>query len=167
MVEKYYYPATCYTNTMKPKIQALRALTSQYALTVLNPILRIAAAIVVIILIGLIVLVVKVSLWWLILLVPFIGTAVLVFVLGLLAHVAAHVVAPEMNKAQKRATKEYVANLKEVAEGIQTPQFMIVFYVIRDVLLRKWETGFVQQTTKNSMRLKSDFEALVKQFEQS
>ncbi len=149
---------------MNPLIQALRAITSRYALTVLNPILKIAAGIIIAILICLTILVIKVSLWWLILLVPFIGTAVLLFLIGLGAHVVAHVIAPDMNKIQKQATKEFVNKAQGVAEGLQTPQFMIIYYLVRDVLRRKWDTGFVKTMTTKSTQLKPDFDALVKLF---
>lgn len=151
---------------MKPRIQVLRALTSRYALDVLNPILKWGIAILMVICVGIALLAYKVDPWWLLLYIPIVVVAVPICIVGLIAHVVAHLIAPEMSVDQRKAVRAYVDNMKDVAEGLQTPQFMIVFKVAKDVLTRKWETGFVQGMTTNTLRLKTDFDRLVELFNQ-
>lgn len=149
---------------MKPRIQALRAISSEYAATVINPILYIVTAVCVVVLALLLFLVIKVSLRWLILFVPMVGFSLLITSVSSFVLIIAKSVAPNMNQEQQAAVTAYVSNMKEVSDGIQTPQFMIIFYIAKDLFTKKWETGFVQSLTKNSVRLKQDFESLVATF---
>lgn len=71
---------------------------------------------------------------------------------------------PKMNKRQITLLRNFVDKLERVAEHAQTPVFIIVFRVARDVLFPR-EPNYIQSVTSESTTLKPDFIALQKSFE--
>lgn len=152
---------------MKPRISALRAITSRYALQTIRPLIITVAGV-----IGLLVALVTylayaINVWWLVFLLPLALVAIPVTAIAFAAVFLARRFAPPMNKEQRRATRLYVDNLNQVADDLQTPQFIIVFRVVRDVLRGRWEDGFIYGMTTNSVRLKKDFDALATLFDEA
>lgn len=149
---------------MKPQISALRAITSRYAFVVLRPLIVIAAGVIVLLVALIGYLAYAVSLWWLVFLLPLTLVATVISAIAAAALFIALSLAPPMTKQQKRTTNAYVRNIFEVSDGLQTPQFIIVYRIIRDVLQRKDEDSFLYGLAVNSVRLKKDFDALAQLF---
>jgi hypothetical protein len=149
---------------MPPRTLAVRAIGAVYIQQLVRPLVRIAALVTIALVAGTIYLAVEYSGWWLLFLLPLSVALLVVIVANIVATFAVRLIAPPMNKAQRRAADTYVKNMYEVVGGLQTPRFVIAFKIIFDVLRRRWSGGFIQQLTANSVRLKKDFDALVVSF---
>jgi energy-coupling factor transporter transmembrane protein EcfT len=149
---------------MNPRIKALRAVSSRYLIVTIKPLLLSVIAAVVILSALILFLSTHYTAWWLFFFLPLLLLGLPAIALLFVAGSVAQRIAPLMTKEQTKAAKEYVNNMLEVSEGLQTPQFIIAFKIIRDVLMRKGQDGFIYKMTNNSTRLKKDFEVLTKLF---
>jgi hypothetical protein len=119
---------------MSSTVQAVRAVTSEYAKQLLRPLLFIGVGsyAVVMAIIGWIAY--AASPWWLLL--AFIPT--LLFCVGLAIWIGVRVtasrIAPDMNRQQKTATRKVVKLVGSVAEQLGTPRFILIFRIIKDVV---------------------------------
>lgn len=148
--------------TMEATITATRAVTAEFALRLIRPLLR-TAIIAALVINGLGIYLTTVSAWWWILEVIFIGGTLLMGVLFLVARVFTRTVSPNITRAQKKATREYVDKLQRVSDSIATPKFVILFRIVRDIAQRRSD-GFIASTTADSKTLHSDFIALQRLF---
>ena len=151
---------------MTPTILAIRAVTGEYALQILRPILWIGLGVYAIIM-GLIIwIAADVSSWWLLLaIVPS-----LIFVVGLLIWVIVWTLArrlsPQMNKTQKKATKKFVSHIGKTAEHMGTPRVLLIVRVIKDVLFPpvNGNRTFIAELAQTPGDMHRDFEQLRKLF---
>lgn len=104
-----------------------------------------------------------VNVWWWLLAVP----VILFSILGVTAFVAARVtllvLKPTVTDIQDQAVKDFVDKFERVAEHVQTPMFILVFRVIRDIL-RPGKKTFIQSATEDSTTLHKDLAALQAKF---
>ena len=119
---------------MSSTVQAVRAVTSEYAKQLLRPILFIGVGVYALAMAIVIWIAYAASPWWLLL--AFLPTTL--FCVGLAIWIGVRVtagrLAPEMNKQQKNATKKVVKSLGSVAEQLGTPRFILIFRIIKDVV---------------------------------
>lgn len=148
---------------MKANITAIRAITAEFARQFIQPFLWVGLGLIILMTIAVGSLAFALSQWWWLLLAPIILFGVVGTVIWLLVRFILNRVSPRLNAKQKSATKQFVTKLQTTTETIQTPYPVIVFYVIRDIILRK-DSGFISEVTQRSKTLKPDFEELTRLF---
>ncbi len=149
-------------DNMKIKIELVRAIGSEFVNRKLKSIVIVFGVIALISLI-LTVWLATISAWWLLLLLPFLIFTMLGFLAGLAARVVIKTLRPELTRSQKTDVGNFVDKLERVAENIQTPMFIIVFRVVRDII-RPGERTFVRSVAKDSTTLHKDFSELEQNF---
>ncbi|HET8884033.1 MAG TPA: hypothetical protein VFM68_01025 [Candidatus Saccharimonadales bacterium] len=148
---------------MKTHISALRAVTAMYVHTLLSPIIKWGSGIAAGLLIGIGLLMYFFSPWWGLLAVPVLTIATIGLVVWLLVRAALKHVSPQLNKPQTDATKQFVAKTQRVAETVQTPYFVILFYIVKDLVTGR-SKGYIYEVVQDSKTLRGDFEELRKLF---
>jgi hypothetical protein len=136
----------------------VRAIGAEFARRIYFPI-AIVAAVIAVVLIALFSWLISVDpLWWL-LAVPVFIFLLLVAVLLIAARVLFKYIAPRITKQQRQEVSTFVDKLQSVSEVAQTPKFILLFRIARDVIAPR-KTTFINSTVQNSMSLKKDFQAL-------
>jgi hypothetical protein len=148
---------------MKPTISATRAIGTEFARRKLRPLI-IAGAVVAVCLLGLGGWLIARSVWWWLLEIIFIGGSLLFALLVIITLVILQKLRPALSNAQKQAATAFVDKLERVAENIQTPQIVIIYYVVRDTI-RPRPDNFIETVARDSKALAPDFAKLCKQFE--
>jgi hypothetical protein len=148
---------------MKPTISVVRAIGAEFAKRMLKPILTIGvtAAAVLLSVGGWLT---TQSAWWWIMEAVFILGSLLFAVLVVVARIIISSVGPTQSRSQKQAVGRFVDKLERVAEHLQTPQFVILYRVIRDIV-RPRPGNFIETVSRDSKTLAPDFNELRKQFE--
>jgi hypothetical protein len=106
---------------------------------------------------------VSLSAWWLLLAVPVSVLCAIGVLLLLIGKWLTNLVKPDMTDLQSDGVTIFVDKLERVAESVQTPVFMIAFYVLRDVI-RTPEHSYVERLARDSGSLHSDLLKLRKLF---
>lgn len=112
---------------------------------------------------GLMIWLVSINAWWWLLAAPvfmllFMG-AVIAFVIRILLKIAT----PKLTKEQSGGVQSFVDKLERVADTVQTPPFVILFRIVRDVMWPR-EGTFIQSFAQDSTTLEKDFAELQRQF---
>lgn len=146
---------------MGSTVSAVRAVTAEYAKQILRPLLFIGSGVYAVVMALVIWIAVAVNPWWMLL-----GTLPTILFCVALAiwigvRTAASRLSPDMNKAQKAATKKVVARVSTVAEQIGTPRFLLIFRIVKDVVFPpKSNRSFIGELADTPSGLKKDFDAL-------
>lgn len=147
---------------MKPQIDLIRAVGSEFALHKLKPIMIVFSLAAVAVIAGSVWLV-GISAWWWLVVVP----ALLLMLIGLVALAITRMVVealkPRLTKTQSFAVSGFVGKLERTAEALQTPMFIIVFRVIWDVI-RSPEKSYIATVAEDSTTLNKDLIDLQKLF---
>jgi hypothetical protein len=148
---------------MRPTITVIRAIGAEFARRVVRPVAIFGSAVaIVLLIIG--AWLITLSPWWWILEILIL---VLFLVFGLLVIIVKIIVGriePARTPQQRLAVVAFVDKLERVAENLKTPQIVIVFYVLRDVV-RPRPDGFIQAVSQDSKALAPDFASLRKDFQ--
>ena len=150
---------------MKSQILAVRAICAEYARQAIQPLIFIALGALLGYILLISFLVIQFSNWWALFFLPVIPAAFILAIGAAITITAIRLFAPHMTKEQKQLARAYVTSFTEVTGHIQTPKLLIIFKVALDIYRRRWQDGFIQKTTAQSVRLKTDFQALAKSFE--
>lgn len=150
---------------MSSTVQAVRAVTSEYAKQVLRPLLFIGVGVYALIMVIIAWIAYAASPWWMLL--AFIPT--ILFCVGLAIWIGVRVtasrIAPDMNKTQKSATREVVKHLNTVAEQIGTPRVILIFRIVKDVIFpSKSNQTLIGELAETPGQLHRSFEKLRKSF---
>jgi hypothetical protein len=148
---------------MKANIAAIRAITAEFARQFVQPFLWLGVGIMAVLLLLVGVLAFSFSQWWWLLIIPIILLGLVGIVVWLLVRFVLGRVSPRLDGQQQAATKQFVTKLQFATETIQTPYPIIIFYVVRDIILRR-DSGFISELTQQSKTLRPDFEELKKLF---
>jgi len=140
---------------MKPTILAIRSIGAEFASRIYNPILIIFLCITVV-LIGVSLWLTTLSGWWWLLFVIVMLWAIIGGVLLIVAKVIIAGVTPQQSKDQAGKTRALVDRLQRVTEVTQTPKFVLLFYIVRDIAAKK-TNGFISSTITDTSSLKDDF----------
>ena len=148
--------------TMKPSIQVIRAVGASFANRVFYPVLitcivlTTGTAVVVVWLTTL-------SQWWWLLGIPVVmGICVLIGVLAI-TKLVIRTVTPIQTKPQKHAVKLFVDKLQRLSEATQTPKFILLFRIVRDIAAPS-EKGYIGELARDTLSLKQDYNQLVQLF---
>lgn len=148
---------------MKANIIAIRAITAEFARQFVQPFLWLGVGIMAMLLLLVGLLAFTFSQWWWLLVIPIVLLGLVGIVVWLLVRFILGRISPRLDGQQKAATKQFVTKLQFATETIQTPYPIIIFYVIRDIILRR-DSGFISELTQQSKTLRPDFEELKKLF---
>lgn len=148
---------------MKPTLQASRSIAAEFIRRLYAPI-ALTVGIVFVCLLALSVWLTTLSIWWWIA-VGFM-TFLLLLLIGILLvlRIIVNNIAPTRSRTQKTQTKAFVDKLQNVSEVIQTPKFILLFRIIRDVIWRR-KTSYLSTLTNDTASLKRDFMALADTFQ--
>jgi len=148
---------------MKTHIAAIRAVTAEFARQFVQPFLWLGIAIIAGVLILIAVLAFTLSQWWWLAAIPVFLLGCVGGVLWLVIRFILSNLSPHLDSQQKAATIQFTTKLQFAIETLRTPYPLIIFYVIRDIVLRR-DTGFLGEVAQHSKTLKPDFETLRKLF---
>lgn len=148
----------------KSVIRLVRAIGAEFLRRFIKP-LAVAGAVVLAVLLAVAVwLVVAVNAWWWLLLAPTIALSLLFIIVLVVARIALRLVDSAESTEQKQAVAGYVDRLERVAENLQTPQFVLLYRVVRDVLWPR-QDGFIATVSRDSKSLAPDFKKLLALFD--
>jgi hypothetical protein len=147
---------------MNARIRLTRAIGNEFLVRKLKSIVLLYAAISIVV-VGIAIWLTTVSIWWWFLAAPVLGAALLGVIVLVVASWLLRLVAPQLTVKQNEAVIGFVDKLERVAENLQTPMFIIVFRVVRDVV-RPREQTFIQTVAQDSTTLHTDFAKLQKLF---
>lgn len=144
---------------MKSSITAIRAVTAEFARQFVQPFWWVGIGMLTVMVVIMAILALTLSPWWWLLAIPIAIAGLAGVIIWLLVSFILNRVSPSLNQKQKTATKHFVTRLQSTTETIQTPYPVIVFYVVRDIILRR-DSGFISEVTEHSKTLRPDFEHL-------
>lgn len=101
--------------------------------------------------------------WWWLLEVVFIVGSLLFAFLVIVVNVILRWTEPVLTETQKQAVGGFVDKLERVAENLQTPQIVIIYYVVRDII-RPRPDSFIASVSRDSKALAPDFVRLRNEF---
>lgn len=138
-------------------ILAIRAVTAQYGLQLLRVTTYWTVAIFALVLIGVMVLAATVSSWWNLLLIPVVVLGSVAGIVWLITRALLRRFMPRLTSVQRTTVKGFVRKVAELSETIQTPYFIIIFYLVRDMVTRR-SPGYMQQLATSSTDIARDFD---------
>lgn len=148
---------------MKSHLNATRAITAEFARQFIRPFLWVAISIIAGLLLIISLLAFNISQWWWLLAIPVVVIGLICMVMWITVRFIVNRISPQLNKEQRITTRNFIDKLRFVVEAARTPYPIIIFYVIRDIIMRK-ENGFIQEITTQSKALRPDYEELKKLF---
>lgn len=147
---------------LSPLLLAVRAVSAEFAQRLFLPVTLAVGGIILALLI-IIVWLVTISAWWWLLLAPLILVTVVFIFAVALTQVALVFLKPQQTKEQQRVVRTFVSSLQEATETAQTPKFLLLAYVIRDVLFPTKES-FVKKASANAVTLKNGLKSVIASF---
>lgn len=145
-----------------PVILAMRAVSAEFAFRIYTPLFY-SIGIGLILLIGLSVWLVTLSAWWWLLLVPIIVLATLFGVAAIVIRFALIYLRPHQTSAQKATVRRFVDSLQKTSEAIQTPKFIILFRLVKDILFPGKST-YINELSDTAQSLRHEFKEVITLF---
>jgi hypothetical protein len=112
---------------------------------------------------GLSIWLVRISLWWLFLVIPvvlWLFVAALVLAVG---YALIRILRPNLNAQQHQAVEDFVDKLERVADSVQTPALIIAIRIVWDAI-RRSESTFIQRAVSDGATLHADYAELIKRY---
>jgi len=147
---------------MNPTITVIRCVGAEFATRLFYPVAVISAILCALLVTG-VLLLATLSQWWLLLLIPVVILVCVVFGVMLITGLVIRTVRPFQTKVQRVAVKAFVDKLQRVSDAVQTPKFILLFRIVRDIAAPR-KDGFIGSMTDDTVSLKRDFQALQKLF---
>jgi NADH:ubiquinone oxidoreductase subunit 6 (subunit J) len=147
---------------MTPTITAIRAIGADFARRLYYPV-AITSAVILALLITAVFLLGTLSQWWLLLLIPVVILLCVAFGVFAIVWLVIRTVRPIQTKAQRLAVKAFVDKLQRVSDTVQTPKFILLFRIVRDIAAPR-QDGFIGSIADDTTSLKRDFRELQKLF---
>ncbi len=147
---------------MKPQVSLVRAIGSEFGARKLKSVLLVTG-IILIIFVGIAIWLITMSAWWWLFAIPVILFSLFSIAAYLIARIVIKRLRPDLTKSQTSAVSSFVDKLERVADNLQTPMFIIVFKVVRDII-RPRSKPFVQTIVEDSSTLHKDLLELQKNF---
>ena len=148
---------------MRPPILAIRSIGAEYANRIYFVVAILFTATAVFSM-GLTIWLTTLSNWWWLL------GAVLIVILSVVTGVLIVVkliirsVTPHQTHTQRTQTKAFVDKLERLSEAAQTPKFILLFRIVRDIAAPR-ENGLIASMSNDTSTLKRDFIDLSKTFQ--
>lgn len=104
--------------------------------------------------------------WWWILEAVFILYALFFAAAVIALRMILKLAEPPMSTSQRKKVAEFVDKLERTSENLQTPQPVIIFRIIRDIVRRNGQDSFVAKVSRDTRSLAPDFAELQKSFDE-
>lgn len=147
---------------MKSQLLAIRSIGAEFANRVFYPVL-VTAIIITVASISLISWLATTNQWWLLLSIPTIIAACVGISVLTIAKFIIRTVTPIQSVVQKKATKTFVDKLQRLADVTQTPKYILLFQIVRDIAAPR-ENGFIGTLAGDTTSLKGDYVQLIRLF---
>lgn len=147
---------------LSPLVLAIRAVAAEFAQRIFLPVVLITGG-VIIVLLGVTIWLTTLSGWWWFLLAPLIVVTVLTIFATVISWTALRVLTPPQTKDQQKQIRAFVDDLQETSEAIQTPMFILLFRVVKDVLFPGKES-YIGKLSSTALSLKSSLQAIITSF---
>ncbi len=103
------------------------------------------------------------SYWWLLVAIPVIGLLLVGGLLLVVSRIILRSIQPQISSEQSSAVSMFVDKLQRVADNLQTPPIVVMFYVIKDII-RPSDSTYIGSVINDSRTLKSEFQSLQTKF---
>lgn len=147
---------------LNPIALAIRAVSAEFAKRMYIPVTLITGGILVV-LIGFSIWLVTMSGWWWFLLGPLLFLAIVFVIAATLTALLINILKPAQNKTQRKEVRQFVDSLQHTSEAIQTPKFIILFRLVKDVVFPS-QQGYIRELTANATSLKGGLENIIHSF---
>lgn len=148
---------------LTPLVLAIRAVSAEFARRVYVPVVCIVGAIALALIIVLIWLTTLSGWWWLLLAPVIIGTlagAIVALVSGFIIKL----VNPAQNKEQRGLVTSLVDEIQKTSEVVQTPKFVILFRLVKDIAFPGKES-YISELTTTAVSLKNGMQKIIASFQ--
>lgn len=102
--------------------------------------------------------------WWWLLLAPLLLLTVLGVFAGVIGGIILRLLTPLQTKQQKQQVHQFVDNLQTTSEAVQTPFFILLFRIMKDVLFPGKES-YIGTLSTSAGSLKTSFQTIVQSFQ--
>lgn len=147
---------------MQVQIKLIRAIGSEFVGRKLKSTALPIGIVAAIVLVGAIWLT-TISAWWWLLAAVVITAVILLALIYLVAAFVVKLMRPDLSKVQKTGVRDFVDKFERVTENVQTPIFIIVFRIARDII-RPRQPSYIQTVASDSTSLHKDLAELQKMF---
>lgn len=147
---------------LSPLLLAVRAVSAEFARRIYVPVVYgVGGALLALIAVS--IWLVTISGWWWFLLAPLIVVMLLFIVAAVLSRMAISLLRPAQTATQKTAVRTFVSSLQKTSETIQTPKFIILFRLVKDIFLPGKES-FIDELSGTASSLRSGFKEVINLF---
>ena len=140
----------------------IRAIGAEFIARKLKSLVLIIAVMLLVFIVSVIILA-TLNIWWLVLFIPLVLTAILGIVTYIVASSVIRKIRPKLNKFQQGQITNFVDKLERMAENVQTPMPFIVLRVLSDITLKR-KRQFLQNFIYDSTSLHKDYLELTRNF---
>lgn len=147
---------------MQSSLLTLRSIGAEFANRLFYPVVLVASGIA-IASTALIVWLTTTSQWWWLLGIPFVMAVSVGVGVFVIVKLVIKSVTPIQSPTQKKATKQFVDKLQRVSDAAQTPKFILLFRVVRDIAAPS-KNGFINEISSDTVSLQRDLKALNRLF---
>lgn len=149
--------------TLTPLVLAIRAVSAEFARRVYVPVVCIAGGVALALIIVLIWLT-TLSGWWWLLLAPVILFVLAGIIVALVSGLVIKLVNPAQNKEQRGLVKSLVDEIQKTSEVIQTPKFIILFRLVKDIAF-PGKTSYISELSATAASLKRGLQNIITSFQ--
>jgi ABC-type multidrug transport system fused ATPase/permease subunit len=150
---------------MNPRASAIaiKAIAAEYIRRVTLPFLIGGLIMIIILLCITFYLAQSVSMWWLIMLLPFSLPIIFLLVALFIVKQLTTYLAPGLSKDQRKSVADFVDKLQRTSENLRTPPFIIAWHTIRTA--RSGQQNYLWHIVNDSTTLKDDFARVSRHFD--
>ena len=150
---------------MKPTINTVRAIGAEFVRRSIRPLI-IIGSLTAVVLLGMGGYLTTINAWWGILEAAIVIGVLIFIVLSILVRVLIRLADPPQSVEQRHAVRQYVDKLQRVSDHLQTPQFIVLFRVVKDTIYPRSEgESFIEKVSKDTKTLTPDFTDLQQKFQ--
>ncbi|MBC7459531.1 hypothetical protein H7200_02340 [Candidatus Saccharibacteria bacterium] len=147
---------------MNETILTVRAVASEFARRLYQPVV-IGLSVSMVAVIAILIWLLTMSAWWLLLALPLFILFIAMSILIIISGIVIRSVSPLQTKHQRTSVSLFVDQLQRISEVTQTPKFILLFRVVKDVIVPA-KTSFIQSVITDSASVRADFQSLVRSF---
>ncbi len=148
---------------MNPTITVIRCIGAEFARRLYYPVTIISTVVCGLLVTG-VILLATLSQWWLLLLIPVVILICVIFGVLFITWLIIRTVRPVQTKIQRLAVKAFVDKLQRVSDAVQTPKFILLYRIVRDIAAPR-KDGFIGSMADDTVSLKRDFRELQQLFQ--
>lgn len=148
---------------MTPSFIAIRSIAAEFAFRIYLSV-TIFLAIGSLLVVGLMIWLITLSLWWLLLAIPAFLMIIVASAALFIGYLILKMIKPTQNKKQTKLVKDFVDKIQHLSEITQTPKIVLLFRVIRDTLTAK-KSSYIQSVIDDTASLRNDYVEIIAAFD--